>query len=437
MVNYTCEKCGKDFKQKGQYERHARRIYPCTDKTTRVPVTPAPVAPKPLAGLKFIDLFCGIGGFHVALESLGGNCVLACDIDAKCRQVYKDNYGLEPKEDIKALKSEDIPAFDILCGGFPCQAFSHAGRQGGFEDTRGTLFREICRILRDHQPAYFLLENVKNLKGHDSGKTVKVIYENLHAAGYVTHGVPILLSPHHLGVPQHRERVFLLGIRNDLAAGRTLTPFPAVSPAKTDISSVLEPESVAAPKLSKTDQSVIDLWDEFVQHFKGLGQKLPTFPLWSDDWDSTFPVAGLADFKQKFITNNRAFYKDNQAFLGPWLLRARANPAFVGARRKFEWQCGNFKEEDSLWNLLFTFRPSGIRTKRTNYSPALVAMAQIVNVGARRRKLTPREVARLQSFPDTFKIHESTGTAYKQFGNSVNVEVIKRMAKFLVTEMLT
>jgi DNA (cytosine-5)-methyltransferase 1 len=164
MVNYTCEKCGKDFKQKGQYERHARRIYPCTDKTTRAPVAPAPVAPKPLAGLKFIDLFCGIGGFHVALESLGGTCVLACDIDAKCREVYKDNYGLEPKEDIKALKSEDIPAFDILCGGFPCQAFSHAGRQGGFEDTRGTLFREICRILRDRQPAYFLLENVKNLK---------------------------------------------------------------------------------------------------------------------------------------------------------------------------------------------------------------------------------------------------------------------------------
>ena len=144
----------------------------------------------------------------------------------------------------------------------------------------------------------------------------------------------------------------------------------------------------------------------------------------------------MPEWKKRFITNNRKFYNDSKIFLEPWLQKARKNEAFAGARRKFEWQCGAFKNDDSLWSLLFTFRPSGIRTKRTNYSPALVAMAQIVKVGSRKRKLSVREVARLQSFPDTFKVAGSDSVAYKQFGNSVNVEVIKRMAKFLVTEML-
>jgi DNA (cytosine-5)-methyltransferase 1 len=436
MVKYTCPKCEKDFEQKQKFERHCARIRPCTNKPRNT--LESPMNSTPLQGLKFIDLFCGIGGFHIALSELGAKCVLACDIDAKCREVYKDNYGIEPKEDITKLETKDIPPFDILCGGFPCQAFSHAGKQAGFEDTRGTLFRDVCRILRDCKPKYFLLENVKNLKGHDSGKTIKIIYGALKEAGYTTHDEPILLSPHHIGVPQHRERVFLLGIRNDLVGDKTIRPFPAISPIKTDISSILDPESVKYPELElkNPDIEILNYWEEFIQHFKRLNIKLPTFPLWSADWDSTYEIKDLPDWKQKFIINNRTFYKDNKTFLKPWLTKARLDPSFNGARAKFEWQCGTFKENDSLWNQLFTFRPSGIRVKRSNYSGALVAMAQIVCVGSRRRKLSPREVARLQSFPDTFQLPTSNSVAYKQFGNSVNVAVIKRMAQFLVEDML-
>jgi DNA (cytosine-5)-methyltransferase 1 len=345
---------------------------------------------------------------------------------------------MEPKADIIELKSENIPQFDILCGGFPCQAFSHAGKQGGLEDTRGTLFREICRILKDHQPKYFLLENVKNLKGHDKGKTIQIIYKSLREVGYTTHSEPIVLSPHHIGVPQHRERVFILGIRNDLVTNQSINPFPSLKPVKTDISSILESNAKvpANLKISDTDISVLNLWDDFIQHFKKINVKLPTFPIWSDDWDSTYTITDLPEWKKKFITSNRAFYAEHKQFLEPWLNKARANTSFIGSRRKFEWQCGIFQPKDSLWNLLFTFRPSGIRTKRTNYSPALVAMAQIVNIGSQKRKLSPREVARLQSFPDSFKIHTSNSVAYKQFGNSVNVAVIKRMAEFLTQEML-
>ena len=386
---------------------------------------------------KFIDLFCGIGGFHHAMSSLGGKCVLACDIDEKCRQVYEANYGIAPEPDVTKLVSKDIPDFDVLCAGFPCQAFSHAGRQGGFEDTRGTLFRDICRILIDKMPKYFLLENVKNLKGHDGGNTWKTIYKCLTDSGYTTYETPMVLSPHQLGVPQHRERVMIMGWRNDVLPSEGL---PAISkivpPATTNINSVLLDDGEVPPEtmLSDSDIEMLGAWETLVQHFKGKNVKLPTFPMWSDDWDADYELENsLPDWKKKFVLQNRAFYNDHSEFLEGWLASARALPSFAGARRKFEWQAGEFREGDSLWSLLFQFRPSGIRVKRSNYSPALVAMAQIVYVGEKRRKLSPREVARLQSFPDSFKLPASASVAYKQFGNSVNVEVIKYAAKILLT----
>ena len=158
--------------------------------------------------------------------------------------------------------------------------------------------------------------------------------------------------------------------------------------------------------------------------------------MWSDEWDALRDLSALPEWKQKFITQNREFYQVNKEFLEPWLKKARNCQSFAGARRKFEWQCGSFRPDDSLWKLLFQFRPSGIRVKRATYSPALVAMAQIVAVGAKKRKLVPREVARLQSFPDDYIIHPSSSVAYKQFGNSVNVKVIEHMANHLLYGML-
>lgn len=452
MVTYACPRCGNTFEQKQKYDAHMARVRKCkiSEKIFEAALhasaalgtaihTNIPLPQKPAQGLKFIDLFCGIGGFHLALKSLGGECVLACDIDEKCRKVYKDNFGIEPKEDITKLNEQEIPDFDILCGGFPCQAFSHAGKQGGLEDIRGTLFRDVCRILRAKKPSYFLLENVKNLKGHDGGKTWEIIHKTLVESGYQTYDSPIVLSPHQIGVPQHRERVFILGIRNDLVSSG-LKAFPALRPTPTDIHTILLDDASlpSGTELSKGDLEVLKLWEEFIQHFrvKVPAYKLPTFPMWSDDWDSTYSLKDLPEWKQKFIKQNREFYNVNKEFLARWLVNARGCISFAGAKRKLEWQCGAFKADDSLWKLLFQFRPSGIRVKRANYSPALVAMAQIVAVGAKKRKLVPREVARLQSFPDDYKIHTSSSVAYKQFGNSVNVKVIEHMAKHLLTGMV-
>lgn len=150
---------------------------------------------------KFIDLFSGIGGFHQAMENLGGECVFASEIDPHCIQTYYNNYKIDANHNVREVAAEDIPVHDVLCAGFPCQAFSKAGFQKGMSDTRGTLFFEIERILQYHKTKYIILENVRNLVSHDQGNTWKTIHNHLKALGYRLTPVPIIISPHQFGVP--------------------------------------------------------------------------------------------------------------------------------------------------------------------------------------------------------------------------------------------
>lgn len=164
--------------------------------------------------ITFIDLFCGIGGFRLALESLGAKCVFSCDTDRQARKTYQANFGEEPEGDITTIAADSIPDFNILCGGFPCQPFSIAGKQRGFKDTRGTLFFEIARIIKAKQPKVVFLENVANLARHDDGNTLKVILDTLKGLGYDVHYQ--VLNAAHYGVPQIRKRIYFVCFRKDL-----------------------------------------------------------------------------------------------------------------------------------------------------------------------------------------------------------------------------
>ena len=383
-------------------------------------------------GHKFFDLFAGIGGFHIALARNGCECVFASEIDKSCVKVYENNYGIKPVGDITKVDETKIPDFDILCGGFPCQSFSHSGKQNGFNDkTKGTLFFDICRILKHKKPKYFILENVKNLYGHNKGKTWEIIYNSLTELGYKTYKKPIMLSPLHLGIPQNRDRVFIIGIRNDL--NEELPEYPIYKKKNTSIEDILENneglsnELWEKVKINDDNLSVLNLWEKFIQYFKDKKVKLPTFPIWTEEWGEDYNTEHLPEWKKKFVLNNRDFYNTYKSYLNKWLKDSRKNSSFYGAKAKLEWQSGEFRSNDSLWTLLFQFRPSGIRVSRNNYSPALVAMSQIVYVGCRKRKLTPREVARLQSFPEEFKLDPSVNASYKQFGNAVNVRVVEEI----------
>lgn len=162
--------------------------------------------------MTFVDLFAGIGGFRIALEDLGLKCVYSCEIDPKTAKLYEINYGYNPIGDVTKLDPKFLPNFNILCAGFPCQSFSVAGKQKGFEDTRGTMFFEICRILKEKQPEIVFLENVKNLSTHDKGKTLKVIIGNLEELGYTVSFK--VLNAKDFGVPQNRERTIIVALKD-------------------------------------------------------------------------------------------------------------------------------------------------------------------------------------------------------------------------------
>lgn len=161
-----------------------------------------------LKGIKFIDLFCGLGGFRLALESFGAECVFSSDIDKNVAKTYYENFNDNCLNDITKTEAEDIPKHNIICGGFPCQAFSRAGLQKGFKDERGVLFLDIIRIAKYHLPELLFLENVKGLVTHDKGKTLKTIKDCIKQIGYNVYTK--ILNSKYFDVPQSRERIFYL-----------------------------------------------------------------------------------------------------------------------------------------------------------------------------------------------------------------------------------
>lgn len=381
---------------------------------------------------KFIDLFCGIGGFHQALKDLGGECVFASDIDEDCRKTYELNYGLKPAGDITGISAEEIPPHDVLCGGFPCQSFSKAGHRLGFGDkTKGTLFFDICRIIEYHRPKYILLENVRNLATHDHGNTWLTINGSLKDLGYNLLERPLIFSPHYIGIPQHRERIYIMGVRNDIGS---INPFsyPKECIPECSIESILQNDdkidNIEQYKLSSELEELIDLWNEFIQNIEV--NRLPGFPIWADRLCPLDPHEDLNQYpvwKRNFILKNNDLYIKNSEFIDKWLAKARKHPLFFGAKAKLEWQAGQTNHPD-IWKQIFQFRPSGIRVKVNSYFPALVAIVQTSIIGPRKRFLTQRECARLQSFPDSFIPDDKPAQAYKQFGNAVNVEIVKLLA---------
>ena len=382
-------------------------------------------------GFNFIDLFSGIGGFHQALVSFGGDCVLASDIDEAAIAVYQKNYGIDSNVNVRDIKNEDVPDHDVLCAGFPCQAFSKAGKQEGFLDkVRGTLFFEVARILEAKHPRYVLLENVQNLVSHDNGKTYKTICETLRSLGYRIPASPLILQPYQFGIPQIRPRVYIPGIYDPDHANEPLVLDLGQLLDKKDVSVLpLLEQGVTDPDyaLSKHEIDVLNCWDEF---HRGLDVKTIGFPVWSWCFDLGEAQKALAepdipDWKAEFIKKNMDLYRRNRAFINRWMRKWHNLDDFTPTERKFEWQVG--EDYESIWDCIIQWRPSGVRVKRPNCFQALVAMVQIPVIGPMRRYMTVREAARLQSFPETFIPDENKQRAFKQLGNSVNIEVLKHI----------
>lgn len=328
---------------------------------------PAPKNPT----FTFIDLFAGIGGFRIAMQELGGKCVYSSEFDPQAQKSYFANYGDMPFGDItKEVTKSYIPKeFDVLCGGFPCQAFSLAGRRLGFKDeTRGTLFFEIEDILRRHQPKAFFLENVKGLAIHDKGRTLRTILEHLDDAGYDV-VKPQILNAMDYGVPQHRERIYIIGFRKDLRIDVDNFHYPVpTTPAgkRVRFRDVME-KSVPSVKYYLSNVYVETLKRHRARH----------------------EAAGHG-FGYEIIDKDGV-----------------ANAIVVG---------GMGRERNLV-----------IDNRLTDFTPVTNIKGEVNRDGIRR--MTPREWARLQGFPEEFKIVVADASAYKQFGNSVAIPAIKATAE--------
>jgi DNA (cytosine-5)-methyltransferase 1 len=368
--------------------------------------------------LKFIDLFCGIGGFHQALAKLGGKCVLACDIDKHCRRVYKKNYGIEPVSDVRKINEKEMVDFDVICGGFPCQPFSNGGNKKSFDDERGLLFDEIMRIAKHKKPRFMFLENVKHILKVSNGEVLKYIKQKIDEHGYVLQ--ICRMSPHIYGIPQQRERVFFICVRKDIYNGKEINvTAPNLNMKITDIA-----EKKPNPKYKIGDivKRVLDAWDELIKQFKEGTKLSPTILI--HDYFRNYTQAqkaGLPKWKQDYMAKNIPLITKYINIIRPWYEKYKEVLSIREIYGKLEWQTGPLKKNDSIYKHFIQLRQSGIRVKKPHYFPTLVAISQIPIYGKKKRYITPRECARLQSFPESFQLDESDRVTYKQMGNSVNV----------------
>lgn len=404
---------------------------------------------------KFVDLFAGIGGFHAALGALGGECVYASEWDKDAARIYERNWNLKPDGDITLAANDDImnvPEHDVLVGGFPCQPFSKSGKQMGMEETRGTLFWNIAKIIEVRKPAIVLLENVQNITGPRHLHEWQVIIKTLRDLGYRVSENPMVVSPHLIrpefgGRPQVRNRVFIAATRipKGIPNFKSNVEVPDLGPVmnnwdplnwKLDRDLPLEKLKSAIEKkavtLSDTEIKWISAWDEFVLIMRERlkEEKLPGFPIWADNWvhiDDLRIPKGTPAWKENFLRKNAQFYTDHRVVLNKWLKKWNHLEDFPASRRKFEWQA---QDAASLWETVMHFRPSGIRAKKATYVPALVAITQTTIVGKQKRRITVREGARLQGLPDWFDfVDQQNSLAYKQLGNGVNVGAVYNVLK--------
>lgn len=308
----------------------------------------------------FIDLFAGIGGFHLALTNNGASCVFSSEWDLKASSVYEQNFNIKPFGDITKINESEIPSHDIICGGFPCQAFSVSGNQKGFNDIRGTLFFDIARIAKYHKPKVLFLENVKNLIKHDNGNTLKTILKTLDEIGYNVNYK--ILNASHFGLPQNRERVYFVCFRKDLI---DTFSFPKETFKPVSIKDILETNA----NIDFIERDDINIYKEFNPEF---------------------------DIFNNIVLPNK--------------------PIQIGKVNK-----GG--QGERIYNIF------GHAITLSAYGGGVGSKTGLYYINGKIRKLTPRECARVQGFPESFKIHPLKTEAYKQFGNSVAVNVIDTIYK--------
>ena len=308
---------------------------------------------KTLSGYKFIDLFAGLGGFRLALESLGAECIYSNEWDKFAQEVYNDNFGDIPEGDITQVDEKTIPDHDILCAGFPCQAFSISGKQRGFEDSRGTLFFDVARIVKEKRPKVVFMENVKNFAAHDNGNTLRVVKQTMEDLGYTFYQK--VLNAVDYGIPQKRERIYMVCFRNDL-----------------DVKDFVYPKGFSLQR-----------------HVEDFLIK-----------DNNIDVSNLIVERKDTYMNGA----DDDTYSDKSIRLGIVNKGGQGER---------------------IYSTKGIAITLSANGGGVFSKTGGYLIDGKTRRLHPRECARIMGYPDSYKMCKNMNQAYKQFGNSVVVDVLQ------------
>ena len=417
--------------------------------------------------MKFIDLFAGLGGFHLALSKLGHKCVFACEIETFLRDHYEKNFKLYPEGDITKINVKNIPSHDILCAGFPCQPFSKAGLGNGFDHViAGKMFFYLLKIIKTHKPKYLFLENVPNLLYHNKGKTWEFMKQEFIKLNYEIDQK--ILSPIDYEIPQTRDRLYIVGRLEKLKNFE----WPFKSEKKPNLKKFLINKPEKYKKLSENKEKVLNVWKGFLKKIP-KNVYLPN-PLWAMEFGATYPFEKKTPFSTKekelkkckgsfglslnvknkskifelipryactkektfpgwkinMIKKSRLFYKNNKAWIDKYLPKI-INLKFA-ALQKLEWNCQG--EEFNLKKKIVSFRGSGVRIKRNNNSPTLISssVSQVPYLTWKKRYLSYEECLNIQGFKKIRSYPKIDKQFYATIGNAINVGVVSRIAKNLL-----
>lgn len=325
-----------------------------------------------------IDLFCGIGGFRLAMNNLGVECVFSCDIDKYAQKTYEANFKEIPYGDIKNIKESEIPRFDLLTAGFPCQPFSYSGLNLGFEDTRGTLFFDIYRILEFHRPKMFLLENVKGLKSHNRGKTLNTIETLLRNIGYTIKWE--ILNSYHFGLPQYRERWYCVGFNRNIKFDFPNGKFNGIRLSDIIDVNANNDSKLKLPEIEKK---------RIRYHFNS---------------------------NEIRVKHDSSMYKPNTK---------------KGRHGVYSYQKSDGSLRFHIGDRAKTQIQEAFYACESTYAPTIIAN-RVPKLWDLERKLSVLESKRLQGFPDNFNFPVSDGQAYKQLGNAVSVPVVQKIIESMI-----
>ncbi|QHX36783.1 DNA (cytosine-5-)-methyltransferase [Spiroplasma sp. BIUS-1] len=382
--------------------------------------------------MKFINLFSGIGAFNQAMKKFDGECVWSCEKNNYSLETYKKNFGIVASKDIRGINVKEIPDHDVLLCSLPPKTFNKSEEKSWYEYSDTDLLFEMTKVIENKNPKYVLFENIKNLAVNENGKTWKKLKEMLNKMGYTTTEKPLLLSPHHFGIPQAKPRSFVAAIKKEFVKDKKfeINFRKKVKKTQNSIETVInraDQYDLKLYEITPNEKEILDAWNDFI---KNVEVKDLDFPIWTDHFKTASRIVEKMPIsKQNVINKNKELYINNVKFIDSWLAKNYDILRTKSAYRKLDWKSDvNIK---NIYDGLIQIKASGIKIQKPNLVQNINSITEVPIYGPMKRRLTLRECARLQSLPEEFEITQNIKQAYKQLNNTVNVTVVENILEKL------